>query len=888
MTSRSRAGILYRLLLRLQPRPFRQKYGAEMERAFVQLLGRERTFRGAAAVWLGGITDLLRSAVVERRASPCRKGHLMDTLRTDLRQALRGFAAMPGFTLAAVLTIALGIGANSAIFSLVSAAMLRPLPYANPEGVVMLWQTFDRFDIDEVPWTLHDYLDVRERSTQLSHAALFRSGSRVLAGTEPRRLQAATVSPVLFDLLGVPALHGRAFIAEDEQPASADRIVLSHATWQQVFGGRLDVIGSTVTLDGRPHDVLGVMPPTFRFPPPVTYGDVMLKMQPDIFLPFVVRPEPREGNHSHFAIGRLAPGATLDSANAELAAIAAALGGEHPTLNDGVGARAVSLQGQSVATFRTALIILLGAVACVLLVACTSVANLLMARAMGRKRELALRAAVGASRRRLVTQLLIESGTLGVAGGIAGLLIAAWVVRIVGQLNPLDLPDIYAAALDWRVLAFTLGVTFAAVLLFGLAPALQASRPDLLATLRSGARIAGSRGERRVKNVLAVTQVAVAVLLLVLASLTVRSLNALWTVDAGFDVESLLTFNVTLPDDRYPSAESHGIFTDRLMRELEGLPAVQSVAASSMLPFVFDKNSTNYFVEGEPPPAEGQAQFVDRTLVTEHYFDAIGAELLWGRAMTPADARAGRVGVVNEAFARRHWPNGDWEGRRMAFEEVPADDAGWVRIIGVIRDIRSAGLGLDAEPTIYLPLMRAPRSGFFVLVRGAMDAGALIAPTRAALSRIDPGLPMDDVELMATRKADSVRKPRFTAWLLGAFGVVALIIAATGLYGVMSYDAGQRTREIGIRIALGARPSSVRSLITRRGLGLTITGLLAGLAASIPASRAAESLLFGVRATDLLAFGFAGLTLLATGWLATWLPARRATRVDPMIALRSE
>ena len=883
----------FRWLLRFYPEAFRQTYGREMERMFARMLARERESRGLAgalSVWVGATVDAARSGLRERRILPSgrrRIGGVMDALRIDIRQALRGFLSRPVFTLAAVLTIALGIGANSAIFSIVNASMLRPLPYRDSDRLVLLWQTWQQYGSDEIPWTTHDFVDVRARMTQLSRIALFRGGSRVLNTAEPRRLRAAVVSPDLFPLLGVAPALGRGFVPEEEIPANRDRVILTHATWQQLSGSNPAVVGTTITLDDRPHTIVGVMPAGFAFPPPVTFGDKMLAMNPEIFLPFSISPGARDGNHSHFALARLAPGASIPSADAELRAIHADLAKAYP-VNVGVEARAIPLQGQSVSTFRRSLLIMLAAVLCVLLIACTSVANLLIAKATARRRELALRAAVGASRSRLVGQLLVESLTLGVFGGAIGLVLALWIIAGVSTLNPIDLPAIYEPRLDWRVVAFTFGVTLVAVTAFGLLPALQASRPDPIAVFRDGARTTAGRSERRMKSALVVGQTAIAVLLLVLAGLAVRSFRTLWSVDPGFETQSVLSFHVDLPESRYRSSTDAWRFIEALTQELSNLPGTASTAAATMLPFVFDRNATNYFVEGEPATADTVGQFVDRTLITPSYFTAMGSAVVWGRPILPSDTGSVAVGVVNEAFARKHWPGGDWSDRRIALDALPAANDGWIQIVGVARDMRTAGLSNPAEPTLYLPLAAEPYSSFFVLMRTNLDPAASVAPARAALARLDPALPMDNVKLMSARKADSVRAPRFTAMLLGGFGILALIIAIIGIYGVMAFDAAQRTREIGIRIALGARPASVRGLISRRGLLLTATGLAIGLVASVAASRAVEGMLYGVSGSDPATLAVAAVTLLVTGWAAAWLPARRASNVDPIVALRAD
>ena len=887
--NRARA-VCYRGLLRLYPRAFRQAYGAEMERTFVRMLTQAKASRGmtgACTVWLGALWDVARSALRERLAATLtERGGVVRGFRADLRQAMRALTARPAFAATVIFVLALGIGANSAIFSLVNAALLRPLPYRDPDRLVLLWQTWKALDLDQVPVTRHDFIDIRDRATQLSHVALFRSGSRVLSGQEPRRLRALVVSPDLFPLLGVDPLLGRAFRPDEELPPNRDRVILTHRAWREVFGGDSRIVGTSVVLDDRPHTIVGVMPAGFTFPPPVTYAGQMLAIEPDVFVPFALFPEPRDGNHSHFVVARLAAGATQASTDAELGTIHAQLAATYPA-NEGVGAYTLPLDVQSVETLRTSMLVLLGAVACVLLMACTGVANLMTSRGVARRREFSVRTALGASRWRLVRQVLLESTALGLLSGALGLLLAQWLVDGASRLNPMNVPDIFAARLDWRVLAFTAAISLATSVTFGLLPALQVSRSDPASVFRGGARTAGSRSETRLKNLLVVGQTAIAVLLLVLAGLALRSFRSLWNVDAGFDARPLVSFQVALPESRYPSPADQYGFATRLLEELEAVPNIESAAASTRLPFVFDQNSTNYVIDGEASPRQG-AQVVDRTLVTPSYFETMGARLIWGRALSAADTGAVRVGIVNETLARRHWPAGDWTGRRLAFDSVPDDDAGWITIVGVIDDIRSADLTTVPEPMIYLPLVEGPPSSFFVLARTTGDPEASIAPARAVLRRLDPTIPMDGARLMDARRAESVKKPRFLALLLGGFGLLALMVATVGLYSTLAFDTSRRTREFGIRMALGARPGAVLSLVASHGLRLTAAGIALGLSASVAVSPALDGLLYGVPSTDVSSFAAAGATLLTAATLATWLPAHRAARIDPADALRAE
>lgn len=884
----------YRWLLQAFPRDFRARYGAEMERTFARMLrdARVRGGRyGAARAWISAAADVMAHSAEQRRAAR-RHGHggrdLMGSLSTDVRHAVRSLISKPSLIVPAVLTIALAIGANAGIFGIVNAMLFRPLPYAQPDRLVLLWERFVPMNLDTMPWSVPDFLEVRRQSTQLSDAALFR-GERVvwLDGSEPTRLAVILASSNLFELLGVPPMIGRTY----DRSAGTRELVLSYTTWRDKFASDPAAVGRTISLDSGPMLVVGVMPEGFQFPPPITFGDQMLTRDPDVYAAFDLDgPAASRGNHSHFAVARLAAGATLGSALSELSSIAASVVAANPDANLTVrdfGMHAVPLHGQSVTTVRRSLLVILAAVAAVLLIACASVANLLLARAMARRHEMAMRAALGASRGRLIRQLLIESLLLGAAGGAAGMLVAPWIAAGLLAVSPIDLQQMTDVRVDAQVMGYALLTTLTAVLLFGVIPAMQGSRLDLISVMRSGARVSATRGELRTKSLLVVAQVSVAMVLLVAAGLAAQSFGRLWSVNPGFTPEGVEAFHLDLPASRYPDKPSQLGFQRRLTERLNAVPGVSAVSAVTTLPFTFDRNAGNYLVEGEPPPANGEFLIANRNTVSPEYFETLGIRMIAGRAFSDSDTiDAPRAVIVSRAVAERHWPGQDPIGRRVAYDPPNEQDPDWMTIVGVADDVQMVGFDARTEPMFYLPASQQTPEAFWVAYRSERaDSGADI---RAAASTIDGALPVGTIQSMTSLMGETTKKPRFTAVLLSAFGIAALFIAAIGLYGVMAFDVARQARDIGIRLALGATPRHVRRGVLARGLRLAATGLAIGLAAAYAAARAMEEMLFGVSASDLATFASTGLVLVVVAAAASWLPARRATRVDPMIALRSD
>jgi len=893
------SSVVCRGLLRLYPRDFRADWGGEIERLFLDMLAGARASR-RPLLWLGFLRDTLHQASVERRSGagarmtePERRfslGDRMQSIGQDLKFAIRGFRRQPGFTLAAVLTIALGIGANTTIFSIVNGVLLRPLPYTGSDRLMMLWEVFPAAGMDTIPLSDADVLDYRQAKS-LEYVAVARNAEVTMTGDgDPVRPAAEAVSPSLFPMLGAEAALGRVFRPDEEEPDKRFVAVLSYGFWQTRFGGAPDVVGRTILLNDRSYDVVGVMPRSFEFPPPVTFdGRMIAGRAADLWIPFAIdRAHLSRGSHSHFTMAKLRPGVTVAQANAELDAIIARINRQEPDQHTGLtSAHVVPAHGQGVQTIRPVLLVLMVAVGFVLLVACVNVANLLLARAMGRRREVAIRAAVGAGRGRLVQQFLTESLLLAVVAGWLGIMLGGWGLSAVSSLEPIDLPPMFDPRLDGSVLLFSVALTVVTALVFGLLPALHSSRADLQSALKEGRTVTGS-SQARMRSLLIVGEIGLALVLLVGAGLTVRSLSALLDVNPGYDPNHLLTFAIELPRQRYPEADQWRSVIDRVTESLRALPGAEAVAASQYLPLTPDINGGNYLVEGQPHQ-KGEVIIGDRMRITPDYLPAMRTRIVEGRNFTVADgAGSQHVALVNETLARRHWPNGGAVGHRLTFDDESEDTPDWLTIVGVVADISRTGLDSKDRATVYLPMAQDPINAFYFIARTAGDPMQLAPAAKKIVWDVDPNLPLTSVEPFAARVADSVRVPRFTALVLTLFGATGLLLAAIGLYGVMSFDVAQRTREIGIRLALGARPDGVARLVLKRGLQLAAIGTAGGLLAALAASRVMVSLLFGVSATDPLTFVTVVVVLLAVAAMATWLPAHRATRVDPIEVLRAE
>jgi putative ABC transport system permease protein len=811
----------------------------------------------------------------------------MKTLLKDVRFAARTLWKRPGFTAVAVVTLALGIGANTAIFTVIDAALLRSLPYRDPARLVHLWETKRSRDFERREASYPDFQDWRAQGSDVFEgvAGYTPRAYTLNAGGEVVRARGATVTANFFDLLGARAAEGRTFVAGEDEPGAAPSVLLGHGLWLRRFGGDRTVVGRQVTLDGEARTVVGVLGPEFQF---ARLGDT------EVWTPLAVTPDVASRRYMHWlqVVARLKEGATVESASARLASVAANIEREDPGAHAGAGLRAVPLQEEIVGPVRPVLLVLLGAVGFVLLIACTNVANLLLSRSAARRKEMAIRAALGASRWRVVRQLLTESVLLALAGGAAGLVLALWGVDLLVALIPAaqlaQMPYLRGISLDARVLAFASGLSLLTGVLFGLTPALASSRADLQEALKEGGRSSGTRASGRLRDLLVVSEVALALVLLVGAGLLLKSLSAMLKVDPGFDARGLLTLRVALPPERYAEDARAARFYDELVRRVSQLPGVRGAAATSNLPLAGDGGTGSPQVFGRTTPASELTEAHLRT-VSANYFEVMGIPVAAGRPFGERDmAEAPPVLLVNKTYAERVFPGEDAVGRRVTFKFTGDQQ---FEIVGVVGDEKVTSLDARTTPVIYFHNQQGPDSSAALVVRAeGADALALAGAVREAARGLDPEVPVFAVQtleqMVAGTRATFMR--RYPAYLTGVFACVALLLALVGIYGVVSYAVTQRTHEIAIRVALGARGRDVLRLVLRHGLGLALAGVAAGAVGALLLTRLIEGLLFGVSATDPAVYVLVALLLLTVALLASLVPARRATKVDPMVALRYE
>jgi putative ABC transport system permease protein len=810
----------------------------------------------------------------------------MIQLLQDLRQSWRSFRAAPGAALTAVLALALGIGANTAIYSVVDGVLLRPLPFADPDRVLMIWQKDAHHGVPREWVSPANFLDWAKGTRTFSRLAAFSGGSFNLTGAgEPERLDGQRVSATLFPLLGVEAAIGRTF-SPDEDRGGAPRVaVLSHRLWQRRFSSDPGIVGRSISLNGDSVTVVGVMPSRFRFP----------GVEDDLWVPlaFDAREAARRRSLILQVVGRLAPGATAEQARAEMETIARSLERAYPEMNSGMGAILVPLQEQMVGDVRTALWVLMGAVGFVLLIACANVAGIQLSRDAGRHREMAIRASLGATRLTLLRQRLTESVLLALAGGGLGVLLALWGSDLLQAGIPADIPRFGRIGIDGRVLAFTLGASLLTGLLFGVLPALVASRPDLNEALRDGARGTAGRARGRLRAGLVVGEMAAALVLLVGAGLLMRSFANVRAIDPGFIPDSLLTLRMDLPQAKYGEPAKRKEFYRRVVERVEALPGVRRAGLITFLPLTFQGGTFAFLVEGRPVPPSGQEPYAVYRVVSPGLFGTMGIPLLRGRTFTDRDdERAPLAVIISDTMARRFFPGRNALGKRIAFGVGPPDrDADWVTIVGVAADVRQFDLDGDPRPAVYVPYAQEPLFWFAprdLVVRAASPPLFLATAVREVIRAIDSDQPVSNVRGMDEVVSEASARRRFSMLLLGAFAVSAVVLAVLGIYAVVAQSVAQRTQEIGIRMALGARPSQVFRLLAGQGARLALAGVCLGLAGSLVLTRLMGSLLFGVTPTDPMTFLVTALALPAVAVLASFVPARRATRVDPMIVLRCE
>ncbi|HEX8144776.1 MAG TPA: ABC transporter permease [Pyrinomonadaceae bacterium] len=811
----------------------------------------------------------------------------MRTVLQDVRYGFRMLAKRPGFTVVAVLALALGIGANTAIFSVVNAVLLRPLSFKEPERLVAVWETNAQAEGEartrnEV--ALGNFLDWRAQNRVFEQLGALVYASANLSGVaEPERVQGAVVTTNLFQLLGAQPLMGRAFLPEEEQVTSPRAVIISHGLWQRRFGADPALLGKTLTLNGNQTTVVGIMPPGFQLQFPTS-------MQVDMWLPLRIDPKDA-GRKAHYlyVLGRLKQGVSMAQAQAGMNAIVGQLQEQYPETNADRGANLVSLHKQLVGNVEPYLYVLFGAVGFVLLIACANVANLLLARVNARHKEVAIRIALGAGRWRLVRQLLTESLMLAAIGGLLGLLVAYWGVDLLVALSPPDVPRLGEIGLHGPVFAWTLLVSLLTGLLFGIAPALQASKPDLNEALKeSGGRSTGGTGHSRLRNLLVVSEIALALVLLVGAGLLIRSFMRLQQVSPGFEPKNLLTLNISLPRQKYREEQQANLFFEQLFQRIGAVPGVEAVGGIDPLPLSDSNETTGILLESQPALAPADRPEVGSRTITPGYFQTLRIPVLKGRPFTGQDREdAPRTVIINDALARRFWPNEEPIGKRLGFE----DDEGkqeWREIVGVVGDVKHERLDAEAKPEVYLPYSQSPRNFMTLVVRTSSEPAGMIGAIRDQVLALDRDQPVFGIRTMEQRLSKSVAQSRFVMMLLAVFSGLALVLAAVGVYGVMAYSVTQRTHEIGIRMALGAQTGDVLRMVVGQGMTLACVGVAIGLLAAFALRRVMSGLLYGVGATDPVTFIGVSLLLAGVAFVACLIPARRAARVDPMVALRYE
>jgi len=917
-THRRIAEALYRVLLRLYPRSFRERHGDEMVHLFLEKgrdAGEAQGPSGLSGHWTRAILDVVQNGVGARLDEARERRHMagtpmararrgddrgvgMDSLIKDIRYAVRTLIKNPGFAIVATVTIALGIGANTAIFSVVRTVLLQPLPYDEPEELVLLWGEMRTRDVMHFPMSPPDLAAYRDGADALDGlGAVFTFAVSLTGDGDPVQVTAGSVTTNFFSLLGIDPILGRGFLDEDGipqpqgaapgQPGALPGIVLlSHGLWQQRYGGATDVIGRTIEIGGGPSEIVGVMPPGFELLMPPT---AVLASDVDVWIAaridFVNSPP---NNVFLRPVGRLRDGASIEQLQLQVDRIAEDLAANNQVkAAAGYAVRVESLHEDLTAHVRPVLLALFGAVVFVLLIACANVSNLLLVRASARGREVAIRAALGGSRMRLIRQMLIESALLAVVGAVLGIALASVGISLLLALQPDDLPRISNVRIDGLVLLFTIASAGGAALLFGLMPAVQGSRVDLADALKERGSAGANATRRFIRNGVVVVEVALSLVLLIGAGLMARSFIELTNVSPGYDPEGVITFTATPPFGTYPQALDRSNFNNELQRRLEAIPGVERAASAAPFPLTGNLFNGRYGPEEAltNPEAFGQAAY---RAVTPGYFEAMGTRLLSGRTFSEADnLDSASVVVVDQKLAGIMWPTETPIGKRFLIRATTPDPQ-WVEVIGVVEHQRDQDLSEVGMETVYFTDHYIGAFGGTWAIKAGTDPMALVGAIRSVVGDLDADVPVADIELLQTYVDEAMGPTRFALTLIGVFGILALILASIGLYGVLSFVVRQRTAEIGVRMAFGAEPGSILKLVVGEGLRLAGAGVLLGLVAAVPITGVMESMLVGVTPTDPLTFGGISAIFALVAAVACYLPARRATHVDPVTALREE
>ncbi|HEY9402037.1 MAG TPA: ABC transporter permease [Pyrinomonadaceae bacterium] len=812
----------------------------------------------------------------------------MGTIWQDMRYGLRTLWKSPGFTYVAVLALALGIGANTAIFSVVNTVLLRPLPYKTPDRLVWLWESSPRNDIAKEVASYPNFNDWRQQNQSFEAVAAFSNTSPSLTSSdgEPERLPGAAVLGDFYTVLGVEPALGRKFLPEENEEGKHRVVILSHGLWQRSFGGNAGVVGQQIGVNNNQYTVVGVMPPDFQHPNPEARRPV------EMWLPLPVSEGMRNGRRSDFlsVIARLKPGVSVEQASAEMTTIAARLEQQYPDTNSAWGVIVQPLHQRFTGDVRPALLMLLGAVGFLLLIACANVANLLLARSSTRLKEIAIRTALGAGRGRIVRQLLTESIVLSLLGGALGLLVAFWGIDALIALSPGNIPRLESVGIDRQVLLFTIGISLVTGIVFGLAPALTVSNPNLNEMLKESGRSSmdGGRG-RRLRNALAVSEIALSLVLLVGAGLLIKSFLRLQDVKPGFNPENLLAVELVLPTAKYAENQQVVNFYDQLLQQLAQQSGVQGAAVTSALPLGGGGDILAFSVEGRTRASTERVPDAEARTVSPDYFRTLQIPLRSGRLLDERDDQnAPRAAIISETMARKYFPGEDPLGKRITFSDPQGPDVQWLNVVGVVGDVRQQGLDEEPYAQVYRSYRQSPRRGLTVVARTAGPPLAILEVFRSQVRALDRQQPLYNARTAEQVLDQALARPRFNMLLISILAAVAMILATVGIYGVISYMVTQRTHEIGIRMALGARPLDVFRMVLRQGLLIAVLGVASGLVAAFALTRLLASLLYDVRSTDVVTFAAVSVLLTAVVLLACYIPARRATKVDPMVALRYE